>query len=93
MLRLDPTSARDMFLQAPIPQVPSLSCKDALGYSIDDYYATFGLLYSKAFGLVSSLGDYIDRYLRTVRGADTASSPLYQRRGGSIQYGLPQIGP
>lgn len=49
MLRLDAAAALQMFLQVPVPEVPGLSCQNAVGYSLNDYYTTTGMLYTAAF--------------------------------------------
>lgn len=50
MLRIDRRAAlEEFFNQIPLPQVPALGCKDAVGYSFDDYYALVAELANTAF--------------------------------------------
>ncbi len=50
MLRIDKRAAlEEFFNQIPLPQVPALTCKDAVGYSLDDYYDLVAELANSAF--------------------------------------------
>ncbi len=49
LARSDPKAALDVFRSIPNPQIPALSCKDAMGYSLHLYYSTLGDLYNRAF--------------------------------------------
>jgi hypothetical protein len=48
LLPLDAHAALKMFTELAVVNIPILSCRDALGYSLDDYYKTVGLLYNSS---------------------------------------------
>jgi hypothetical protein len=49
-LRLDPKVSLRLFDSIPGPQIPSLSCSDAMGYSLSLFYSVLGELFAGAFG-------------------------------------------
>ncbi len=49
LLRLEPKMALRSFESIPGPQIPSLSCSNAMGYSLASYYSTLGAIYAGAF--------------------------------------------
>ena len=49
MAHTDAAGALKLFLEIPAPRPPELACEDAMGVSLDEYYATIGDLYSRSF--------------------------------------------
>jgi hypothetical protein len=49
MLAIDYKKARELFDEIPPPQIPALSCDDALVYDISIFYATAGEVAARAF--------------------------------------------
>ena len=49
MLAIDYKKARELFGEIPAPQIPRLSCDDALVYDVSIFYATVGEVAARAF--------------------------------------------
>jgi hypothetical protein len=49
MLAIDYKKARELFAEIPPPQIPRLSCEDALVYDVSIFYATAGEVAARAF--------------------------------------------
>ncbi len=73
MLTVDYKKARELFGEIPPPQVPSLSCDDALVYDVSIFYATAGQVAARAFNAKETADEQPFHLL--LRYASDVSSP------------------
>jgi hypothetical protein len=73
MLAIDYKKAREMFGDIPAPQIPRLSCDDALVYDVSIFYATLGEVAARAFSAKEVAAE--EPFQLLLRYAADATSP------------------